>query len=318
MKVSVAIVSYNYKNYLQECLESILKQEVDFDFEIVVADDASTDGTVQMLLDYKNKIGEKLKLVLHEKNGGLIKNYSSLYEKCTGEYIAHLDGDDRAYPLRLQKQKEFLDNNSNCFMVAHSMRVFDDTTNKTLYISHNKLNKTKCTINDLVKHGMFFSHSSKMFRKSSIPPEGFDQNSLLSSVIDFTWTLQGAKYGNIGFIDEILGEYRVHNKGAVFQNRIDIDRTIASQLYTLDKAQEMGVDIQDVNFGRAYFWYGYALSSILTNQPEKFLTGIQKSYENNIFINNKHRLLYFMRNNNKVLSQLLRWYSQKKFGIPKY
>jgi glycosyltransferase involved in cell wall biosynthesis len=94
-------------------------QKVDFDFEIIIADDFSTDNTREILISYKNKYPEKINLLLAEKNQGVFINAKNINENCQGKYIAILEGDD--YWLdenKLQKQVDFLEKNfeyAGCF-----------------------------------------------------------------------------------------------------------------------------------------------------------------------------------------------------------
>jgi len=67
MKLSVLMITYNHENYISEAVNSTLAQKVNFKYEIVIGDDCSTDKTRDILIEYKNKHSEKIKLILHEK-----------------------------------------------------------------------------------------------------------------------------------------------------------------------------------------------------------------------------------------------------------
>lgn len=108
--VSVGILVFNQKKYISTAIESVLNQQVDFEYEIVIADDASTDGTRELLIEYAKKYPKTIKLILQEKNIGLVENSKILKRNCKGRYRATLEGDD--YWLdndRLQKQVDFLE-----------------------------------------------------------------------------------------------------------------------------------------------------------------------------------------------------------------
>ena len=128
--VSVGVVTYNHVNYIKVCLESIFKQETNFEFEILLGDDASTDGTREICIEYAEKYPDKIRLFLHRRennisiNGKPTGRYNFLHNlsKARGKYIALCEGDDYwTDHLKLQKQVAFLDAHENCFMINHAM-----------------------------------------------------------------------------------------------------------------------------------------------------------------------------------------------------
>ena len=92
--LSVLIITYNHEKFIGKALDSALGQKTNFDYEIVIGEDCSTDKTRQILLEYKKKYPRKVKLVLQEKNVGPNENFIDTYMACTGKYIAMLEGDD--------------------------------------------------------------------------------------------------------------------------------------------------------------------------------------------------------------------------------
>lgn len=125
--VSVGILVYNQKKYIKNAIESILRQEVDFNFEIVIADDGSTDGTREILKDYANRYPDLIRLILQEKNVGLVENSKCLKRACRGKYRATQEGDDFWIdPNRLQRQVEFLENNPEYVAVCGDLLAADE------------------------------------------------------------------------------------------------------------------------------------------------------------------------------------------------
>jgi glycosyltransferase involved in cell wall biosynthesis len=109
MKVSVCIVTYNHESLLGPAIESVLAQATDFEFEILIGEDASTDGTREVLRQYAKR-DDRIVPVYQEKNVGAHANHASLQDKAKGEYLAFLDGDDRwTCPTKLQQQVDLLD-----------------------------------------------------------------------------------------------------------------------------------------------------------------------------------------------------------------
>ena len=170
MKVSVICITYNQKPYISKAIEGILMQETDFDFEIVINDDASTDGTTEIVKKYADLYPEKITAVLHEENQfskGVPFSKILNLEKLKGDYIAICEGDDYwTDPKKLQIQADFLDKHkkySGCFHA--SMRkdgnTFDDI--RIFPSKKERLHKSVFTIKDIGK-GYFMETCSVMYR----------------------------------------------------------------------------------------------------------------------------------------------------------
>lgn len=131
IKVSVCITTYNVGLYISECLDSILRQKVDFNYEILIGDDHSHDNTLEIIQDYQKQYPGLIRIIAHSQNIGVNKNDYSLITSARGEYIAWCDGDD--YWLddhKLQKEVDFLDANPQLASVSTDWRNFEEETNK--------------------------------------------------------------------------------------------------------------------------------------------------------------------------------------------
>jgi glycosyltransferase involved in cell wall biosynthesis len=181
-------------------LQSLVTQETDFPFEIIVGDDASTDGTTELVQEYVNQYPNLVKAIFHQENGGPTQNYFSVHHLAQGEYIAHVDGDDYALPGKLQIQADFLDKNADCNIVGHSMRCIDIFEKKVKLRKKNHPMKTDMAY--LLLNLAFFCNSSKMYRKKS----AYDL--ITNEIIDFTTYIFSALNGLIGYLDQELGVYR--------------------------------------------------------------------------------------------------------------
>lgn len=116
--VSVCLITYNHVNFIERAIDSILEQETDFEWDIIIADDNSTDRTRDILLKYKDKYPCKIKLLLQKTNVGAEKNFLQLINYPQSKYIAYLEGDDFwINPYRLQKQVNILEQNPGFSMV---------------------------------------------------------------------------------------------------------------------------------------------------------------------------------------------------------
>ena len=132
-KVSVIVITYNHQNFLAQTLDSVLEQETNFDFEIIISDDCSTDQTPTIIRAYQAKYPNKIKALLHPKNlGGFGKNNTlAALEACSGQYIAALDGDDYWIDKnKLQTQADYLDQNPNFSGCFHNAEIrYNDNPN---------------------------------------------------------------------------------------------------------------------------------------------------------------------------------------------
>src|SRR5690606_9560707 len=118
--VSVWMITYNHCAYIEQALDSVLCQETDFPFEIVIGDDCSTDGTREVLLRYASSNPARIRLILHERNVGMIANQNAVFDACSGEFIAMLEGDDYwTDSSKLQRQVDAMRENPECHVSFH-------------------------------------------------------------------------------------------------------------------------------------------------------------------------------------------------------
>lgn len=93
MKLSVFVVTYNQETYIRQCLDSIVMQKVDFEYEVIIGEDCSTDKTPQICDEYAKKYSF-IHVYHHHQNLGLVKNWEFVLNHCSGEYVAMIEGDD--------------------------------------------------------------------------------------------------------------------------------------------------------------------------------------------------------------------------------
>ncbi|MDR1406841.1 MAG: glycosyltransferase, partial [Tannerella sp.] len=123
--VSVCMLTYNHERYIAQAIRSVLMQETDFPFELVISDDCSSDGTVEICRSYKDRYPDKIKLLLSEVRLGMTGNFIKTIEACTGRYVAHCDGDDFwTSPGKLQKQADFMEANEEYTLCVHACSFY--------------------------------------------------------------------------------------------------------------------------------------------------------------------------------------------------
>lgn len=128
-KVSVCVITYNQEAYINSCLDSILEQKTDFEFEVVIGEDCSTDRTALIIGNYA-KTHKNINFLDNQKNLGAIPNFIRTLKACKGEFIAFCEGDDYWIDEhKLQKQVDFLEQNSQYGGVSTNNRWFLENEN---------------------------------------------------------------------------------------------------------------------------------------------------------------------------------------------
>src|SRR5690606_35271691 len=94
MKLTVCCITYNHESFIRDTMEGFLSQDFKADWDIIVSDDASTDKTPSILREYQAKYPNKVKLILHEKNIGMMPNFIGVLQSSKAEYTAVCEGDD--------------------------------------------------------------------------------------------------------------------------------------------------------------------------------------------------------------------------------
>jgi glycosyltransferase involved in cell wall biosynthesis len=271
-KLSVCVMTYNQERYIGECLESIVAQEVDFPFEVIVGDDASTDGTREVIERYAERYPDLIKPMLHAKNLGTTKNYLAIHQAATGEYVAHMDGDDLMLPTKLTKQVEFLDRHPECVFVIHNCVVFStkpDGSHAFEGYSNRGSIPIVSDINYVVENnGFFIMHSSKMYRREQSPNmDGFDH------LLDLQINILQAAHGKVGYLKEPLGEYRLNVGISVGYD------SFKDHLTAIALAERFGAAHESTRYARARACYWGSLSCLRAGQFDEFRRRIELSVE---------------------------------------
>jgi len=123
--VSILVVSYNQKEYIQQTIDSLLFQDCPFIYEILIGEDCSTDGTREICIEYERNYPDKIRLFLNKENKGFINNYFDLFEYIRGKYIADCGGDDYwLSPQKLRSQVQILENHPDVSLVYCNWQMF--------------------------------------------------------------------------------------------------------------------------------------------------------------------------------------------------
>ncbi len=213
-KVSVCIPSYNHGKFIAKAIESVLSQTFQ-DWEMVIADDASTDNTVEIIEKYQSLYPGRIHLIVSKKNQGPSVNGTIAHTVAKGEYLASLCSDDVMHPERLERQVGFLEAYPNIAAVFTDVFLIDDDGKP---IQQDSLFSKPIT--DLRKQllsGNFLNGPSAMIRKSVMMDIGIF-NPALDYVQDFDYWLRILGKYDIHRMDEKLTGYRIHGNNMSIQS----------------------------------------------------------------------------------------------------
>lgn len=210
VKVSVAMIAYNVGKYIEEAVESLLDQEVNFRVELVIGEDCSTDNTREIALKYQSLYPSIIKVLLPEKNQGLTPNCIATINACSGEYVALLDSDDYwTNNHKLQIQVDFLDAHPEYSGSGHqSVKTYDDKSAPDSLFGE-QVDKDYF-LNDMITHRKFHT-SSFVFRRKfwvksgGIPPAISSNERGINPMV--------AIYGKIKYFKENMCIYRLSGFG---------------------------------------------------------------------------------------------------------
>jgi glycosyltransferase involved in cell wall biosynthesis len=274
-KVSVCVQAYNHAPYIAQALDSVLMQETDFDYELIIGEDESSDGTREICIRYAEQHPDRIRLFLRSRedviyiNGRATGRYNFVenLRAARGEYIALLDGDDYwTDPHKLQKQVDLLKTHPDYAMCFHSVLVIDETQQDESRIKTPLGKRDVYRLNDILK-GNFISNLSMMFRNQWIDdlPDWYWQ----MPIGDWPLHILNAQHGDIGYIDEVMGVYRQHPYGFMNQlyKEIDITEFRASILQILH--DNHALDERILNHALSDIYLQGGLSKMLEGDVEQ-------------------------------------------------
>jgi glycosyltransferase involved in cell wall biosynthesis len=206
------MIAYNQEPFIEESLVSALEQNYDA-LEVVVADDASKDGTQKVIESVAARYGSRLRPILNPVNLGITKNSNRALQACTGELIAFQPGDDVLLPGKVEAQVRWFQEDEKRTLCGHDVEVFDSATGRTTHLHSQACRMRSGAGPDLLlRHGSPYCATSVMMRRSAIPSYGFDER--IPRVSDYKLWIDCVKNGgSFGFLPDVLARYRIHAGG---------------------------------------------------------------------------------------------------------
>ncbi len=215
--VSVIVLTYNQAPFIAQALDSVLMQKTDFDYEILVGDDASTDGTSDIVKSYGEKYPDRFRVFVREKNCGATRNAYELLMQAQGKYLAFCEGDDYwTSDNKLALQVKYLENHPDMIGCAHKCSIVNEEgipmpDERLLWVKE----KAVFTLDDF--QGIYLPGQTATIVKRNIFRDSDEDYSFLytsnPAISDRTSTLLFLSRGNFGFLPQVLSAYRRRSKG---------------------------------------------------------------------------------------------------------
>ena len=207
-KVSIGLITYNHEKFIAECIESTLAQTYP-NFEIIIADDCSTDRTYEIAVEYAKKYPDIIKQVLRPThNLGMAKNANQLLSALKADYVALFAGDDIMHPQKIEKQMALLLANSDASFCYTNLEWFNSDTGKKICSHYGMLQQPSDKLTDIIADNCV-STNTMLIRRSCVPEGGFDES--LPYMHDLAFVVDLCVKGKPVYSKELLGRYRRHS-----------------------------------------------------------------------------------------------------------
>ena len=214
--VSIVVVSYNHEKYIKEAITSVLKQKVNFNYEIIFADDNSQDKTKEII----KRETKKLKNVIYlfsDTNRGNTFNSINAYKHAQGKYIVALEADDYWYSEeKLQTQYDFLESNPEYIAVSNKRFTINSNGNKLTSYPLGINKDTDITLKDFL-HGKTFSGIESMFhnifKENKIDKKYIDLIQKDRMIVDLPLCIFLLSNGSVRILNKDYSVYRTATAG---------------------------------------------------------------------------------------------------------
>lgn len=237
LMVSVRCATYNHAPYIRQCLDGFVMQKTNFRFEVIVHDDASTDGTTEIVREFAEKYPDIIRPMYEEENQ-YSKNQMQMdnaIDNClTGKYVAICEGDDYWMDkYKLQKQYDYMESHPNCSLCFHPHYCL--YPNGYLKPRRLRINKKEYSVKDLIwRGGESFSTNSFFFRRQHYlnreeRPSFWKQCTFGDEPLMYFMALNGT----IGCLKDLMSVYRVQAQGSWTSRNINTKSRLKSSIRTM-------------------------------------------------------------------------------------
>lgn len=231
--VSVICIVFNHAPYLRDALEGFVGQQTSFRYEVIIHDDASTDGSADIIREYARKYPDIIVPILQTENQfsqGVNISKTYMFPRARGKYIALCEGDDYWCDAhKLQRQVDFLETHEDYSICVHNTRRLNVVTGKTELINKNK-QAYNITVQELIERftrGELFQTSSAVYRSAltvELRPDGLPSYYTTLGKVgvgDFARWIYYGLHGKIRYLPEVMSVYRVMVPGSYSSKSAD-------------------------------------------------------------------------------------------------
>ena len=205
-KVTVLLAVYNGEPYVRQAVESVLTQTF-VDFEFLIVDDASTDGTVPTIASFDD---DRIRLLRNDRNLGQVPSLNRGLAEARGEYVARLDHDDYCLPTRLERQVEVLDTNPEIGLVGTWMKIVEEGGHRVGWLRSTIADYPEFVFHTLIMR-VLISHPSAMYRRAPVAElGGYDESAGPAEDKDL-WRRLALERWDARLVPEPLVVYRLHD-----------------------------------------------------------------------------------------------------------
>lgn len=210
-KLSVVVLAYNHEKFLRQALDSVLMQEVDFDYEVIVGEDCSPDGTRSIVQAYEQQYPDRLRPIYQPHNVGMGTNFRHCLEACRGEYIALLEGDDYwTDPRKLHKQVAWLEANPDFSLCFHPVADQHEDGSRPTGVPRQFM-KDVYTFDDFLLPIYTVVSTGSIVLRNVLP--AWPAWLFTVKPIDFPLVVLYAEVGKVKLLPDVMGVYRIHPGG---------------------------------------------------------------------------------------------------------
>ena len=220
VKVSIVCITYNQVEYIGDALDSFIMQKTNFEYEVLVHDDASTDGTKEIIYEYEKRYPEIIKPIYQDENQyskgtKIFKSFQ--FPRAKGKYISFCEGDDYwTDPNKLQKQYDFMEENSDYYLCTHAANKVSAKTKAIVGVKKPMIDKEYYGMKDAIQgYGRWVATASMFIRREVF--YDYPKYALVAPCGDYVYAIMAAEKGKIAYLSDNMADYRIQAKNSLSQ-----------------------------------------------------------------------------------------------------
>ena len=224
IEVSILCITYNHEEYIKKALDGFVSQKTNFNYEVLINDDASTDSTACIIKEYEKKYPKLIRGIYQSENKqskGISIIRDILIPKARGKYIAICEGDDYwTDETKIQKQYDIMEAHPEINICAHATEIISSKSGKSLGKIIPRSESCIISVNDVIKGGGGFVATSSLFYRKKIETEKHDFFN--NYRIDYFLQVCGSLNNGMYYLDRCMSVYRWMSKGS-WTSTVELD-----------------------------------------------------------------------------------------------